>query len=329
MRTRALLLSILLVLVTTPGHGIADTLEIREWLVPWPKSRPRDPYVDAGGRVWFVGQRGDYVANLKPETGEFSRYDLDPGTGPHNLIIDGERNIWYAGNRKRHIGKLNPGTGRITKVEMPDRKAKDPHTLAFDPAGDIWFTVQQGNFIGHLTVASGAVRLIGIPTRKARPDGIVIAPDGVPWIVAFGSNKLIRIDPDNLSLTEIELPDDDSRPRRVVTTSDGNVWYADYALGRLGRYEPANGKITEWSMPSGEDSRPHGMAVDKNDRIWLVETGVDPNRFVGFDATTGTFLTETDIPSGAGAVRHMFYYEPAGEVWFGTDTNYVGRAKVH
>ena len=31
----------------------------------------------------------------------------------------------------------------------------------------------------------------------------------------------------------------------------------------------------------------------------------------------------------AGSVRHMYYFQPAGEVWFGTDTNYVGRAKVH
>jgi hypothetical protein len=25
----------------------------------------------------------------------------------------------------------------------------------------------------------------------------------------------------------------------------------------------------------------------------------------------------------------MDYFAPAGEIWFGTDTNYIGRAKVH
>ena len=35
----------------------ADTVEIREWTVPWANTRPRDPIVDAEGRVWFVGQR--------------------------------------------------------------------------------------------------------------------------------------------------------------------------------------------------------------------------------------------------------------------------------
>jgi virginiamycin B lyase len=37
----------------------------------------------------------------------------------------------------------------------------------------------------------------------------------------------------------------------------------------------------------------------------------------------------TEIPSGAGAVRNMDYFEPAGEIWFGTDMNTIGRAKVH
>ena len=145
----------------------------------------------------------------------------------------------------------------------------------------------------------------------------------------FGSNKLAHIDAKSMTLEEIELPNPDSRPRRLAVTSDNRVWYVDYALGRLGRYDPQSGAFGEWSLPSGEDSRPYGMAVDKNDRLWLVETGVEPNRFVGFDASSEEFLGGTDIPSGGGTVRHMYYFEPAGEVWFGTDTNYVGRARVH
>jgi virginiamycin B lyase len=82
-------------------------------------------------------------------------------------------------------------------------------------------------------------------------------------------------------------------------------------------------------MPGGADSRPYGMAVDRSDTIWIVETGISPNRFVGFDAATEEFVNMTDIPSGGGAVRHMDYFAPAGEIWFGTDTNYIGRAKVH
>ena len=329
MRAYALLLTVFAGIAFSAPDAQADTLDIQEWLVPWENSRPRDPFVDASGKIWFVGQRGHYVANLNPETGQFNRYDLELGTGPHNLIVDNDRNVWYAGNLNKHIGLLNPGTGKITKIEMPHRKARDPHTLVFDSRGDIWFTVQNGNFVGRLTVQSHEVELIPVPTGRARPYGIWIDSNDIPWVVEFGSNKLLRIDPNEMTVQEIELPNKDSRPRRLVITSDDNIWYGDYALGLLGKYEPATGNISEWAMPSGKDSKPYGMEVDKYDRIWLVETGVSPNRFVGFDTLSGSFLSETDIPSGAGSVRHMNYYEPAGEIWFGTDTNYVGRAKVH
>ena len=41
---------------------------VQEWVVPWKDSRPRDPYADRQGRVWFVGQAGnmDGIMKLSP-----------------------------------------------------------------------------------------------------------------------------------------------------------------------------------------------------------------------------------------------------------------------
>lgn len=311
------------------GDTAGNPVDIREWDVPWEDTRPRDPYVAGDGDVWFVGQRGHYIGMLDPATGDFERYDLTLGTGPHNLIVDDEGTIWYAGNLARHIGVLDPESGEITRIEMPDEDAHDPHTMIFDSRGDIWFTVQRGNFVGRLSRPDREVTLKPVPTADARPYGIVVDANDVPWIAEFGSNRLLRIDPDTFDLTEIELPNADSRPRRVGVTSDGNVWYTDYALGKLGRYSTATEEFTEWALPHGADSRPYGMAIDRNDVIWLVETGVSPNRFVGFDSKSEKFVGATEIPSGGGTVRHMDYYEPRGEIWFGTDTNTIGRARVH
>ena len=44
-----------------------------------------------------------------------------------------------------------------------------------------------------------------------------------------------------------------------------------------------------------------GMAVDRQGRIWVVETGPSPNTFVGFDPTKNTIISITPIPSGAGS----------------------------
>ena len=325
----ALLVAPLLCLGTVEdvAPSAVDPVEITEWDVPWENSRPRDPYVDGQGRVWFVGQRSDYAAYLDPESGEFKRYELGAGAGPHNLIVDMDGTVWVAGNRAAYIGKLDPETGDLTKIDMPDPAARDPHTLIFDNQGDIWFTVQGGNFVGKLTKAASDVELIEVPTEGARPYGIVVDAEDRPWIALFGTNKLATVDPATMTLQEITLPDN-TRPRRLQVTSDGNVWYVDYAGGKLGRYNPADETIEEWDMPGGSDSRPYGMAMDDQDRLWFVESGMDPNRLVGFDPATNEFFSTTEIESGGGTVRHMMFHAPTRTIWFGTDTNTIGRAAI-
>ena len=304
----------------------AAPIEIREWTVPWENSRPRDPYVGPEGRVWFVGQRSHYAAYLVPATGEFRKYDLDDGTGPHNLIVDAKGTVWYAGNRAAHIGKLDPATGAITKIPTPG--VRDPHTLVFDSKGDIWFTAQGANVVGKLTVATGRVQVIPVPTPNARPYGIAVDARDRPWIVLVGTNKIATVDPASMALREIELPRTETRPRRIGITSDGAIWYVDYAAGYLGRYNPSDGAIEEWRAPSAGDSRPYAMAVDDRDRLWFVETGVQPNKFVGFDPRTEEFFSVTEIGSGAGTVRHMMFHAPTRTIWFGTDANTIGRATI-
>ena len=302
--------------------------EITEWPVPYgASSRPRDPYVDATGRVWFVGQNADYAAFLLQETGAFTRFPLPAGAGPHNLIV-GERYVWYAGNGDAHIGRLDPATREVQRIDMPDPAASDPHTLVFDRNGDIYFTVQFGGFVGKLTVATGEVRLRAVPTPGAKPYGIAIDPTGRPWFDEFGTNKIASIDPETLSIEEVTLPRSSARPRRIGVTTDGAIWYVDYAGGYLGRVVPSTKAIDEWLMPGGARSRPYAMAVDDRDRIWFVETGSSPNRFVGFNPRTSQFFGATPIPSRGGTVRHMYFHAPERTIWFGTDANTIGKAIV-
>lgn len=323
-------LTALSLLAPAPGAPPAspNTALITEWTVPWARSRPRDPYVAPDGRVWFVGQRTHYAAVFDPRTAEFRRFDLEDGTGPHNLVVDRQGGVWYAGNLNAHIGRLDPRTGKVVRYPMPDSAARDPHTLVLDGRGDLWFTVQGGNFVGRLATATGKVDLVRVPTPDARPYGIVVDAQGRPWFNEFGSNKIATVDPATLRLEEIALPRAEARTRRIGLTSDGAVWYVDYAGGMLGRLDPRTRRVREWPMPGGAASRPYAMAVDDRDRIWFVETGARPNRLVGFDPRTERFFGTAAIASGGGAVRHMVFHAPTREIWFGTDTNTLGRAKL-
>lgn len=308
------------------GTAALDTVAIREWPVPWTRSRPRDPDVAPDGRVWFVGQVGNYIAVLDPGDGSFQRFDLPDGVHPHNLIVARNGAIWYAGNQAAHIGRLDPETGSVHVVEMPDRAAIDPHTLVSGPSGRIWFSVQQGAFAGRLDPGSGRVELVRMP-RGSRPYGIVSDPDGGAWLALFGTNRIVRLSP-TLETRDYVLPAADARPRRLQRTSDGGIWYVDHARGALARLDPASGAVREWPAPGGAGARPYAMAVDDRDRLWFVETGARPNRLVGFDPATERFFSTSAIPSGGGAVRHMVYHAPSRSIWFGTDENTIGRATL-
>ncbi|HUF18398.1 MAG TPA: lyase, partial [Thermoanaerobaculia bacterium] len=303
-------LLLLLAVALLPSAVDAANPVISEWPVPWEDTRPRDPAVDANGNVWFVGQRGDYIASLDPKTGKFNRFELEKGTGPHNLIVD-NRGVWFAGNRKGYIGLLNPATRSIRKFPMPDSEAKDPHTLTFDAEGDIWFTLQASNMVGKLETATGKVYLARLTTPGSRPYGIVIDSKGKPWFNEFGTNKIGTIDPATMKVREYTLPNSGARGRRIEVGTDGTVWYVDYARGTLARLDPASGAVREWETPSGSGSLPYAMARGASGTMWLVETGPQPNRLIGFDPRTSKFVASAEVPSGGSTVRHMIYHAPS------------------
>lgn len=305
-----------------------NPIDIDEWANPY-EGRGRDPFAAGADEIWFVGQRGHYLARFTPSSGEFFKRDLPDEAGPHNLIVGSDGIVWYSGNLAGYIGRYDPDSDEIRRIEMPDEAARDPHTLVFDENEEhIWFTVQGGNFVGRLTLADESVDLIEVPTPRARPYGIKIAEDGTPWIVLLGTNKLASVDPGSLELTEHVIPAEDARPRRLEITGDGRIWYADFARGYLGAYDPDSMSFDEWALPSGEDARPYGTALDERGRVWVVETGVSPNLFVGFDTRAEEVVSVTEIPSGGGSVRHMDYHGPTDSVWFGTDEETLGRADV-
>ncbi len=312
----------------SPVAAEVNSVEIREWLVPWEKTRPRDPYVDAKGRVWFCGQAGNYIAYFDPATEKFEKFDLGEGSAPHNLIVDKKGYVWFAGNLQGYIGRLSPRSGKIKKFQMPDPAVSDPHTLEFDSMGDIWFTAQFSNVIGKLTVKTGEIKLIPVKTEGARPYGIKVDSKDRPWIALFGTNKLATVNPRTYELREYSLPRKEIRSRRLAITSYDKIWIVDYATGHLGRFDPATRRYTERPLPGGENSKPYAMAVDDKDRLWFVETGFKPNLLVSYDPWTQEFDNISEIPSGGSIVRHMYFHPVTREIWFGTDTNFIGRAAV-
>jgi len=320
MRKRVLL-SVAAGMALCAGGSEAQSIDVKEWPVEW-QGRPRDPSVDPQGRVWFVGQVGNYLGQFDPGTGQFKRFEIEAGTHPHNLIVAPDGGVWYAGNRNARIGRLDPGSGEMKTFPMPDPAAADPHTLVFDGRGNIWFTVQQGGFIGRLNMASGKIDLLRAGEGRTNPYGIAIDSRGQAWVNLFATNRIAVVDPETFTKREIAVPRENARTRRIAITSDDVVWYVDYSGGMLGRIDPRTNEIKEWPVPGGAGARPYALVSDQEDRLWFAETG-ETARLVGFDPDTEKFFAQAPVSAG---IRHMEYHPQTRTLWFGTDANNIGRA---
>jgi virginiamycin B lyase len=280
-------------------------VQIKEFEVPTPKSRPHDPALAPDGSLWYTAQAVNKLGRLDPRTGQFKEYPLKtPNSGPHGLVADKDGNIWFTAISGGYIGKLNPNTGEITEYRPSNGTEIDPHTPVFDHDGILWFTNESTNYIGRLDPATGKIELKAVPTKHAVPYGIVVTKNSVPFC-EFGANKLASIDPKTMEIREYTLPAQNARPRRIALAPDGTIYYTDYARGYLGHFDPATGKLLkEWESPGGSGSNPYGIAITMDGQVWYSESGVDPNTLVKFDPKSESFSTRA-IPSGGGVVRNM------------------------
>ena len=294
--------------------------------VPWEGTRPRDPYVAPNGLVWSWDRKGT-TSPTRSQDRQVRSLQIDPGTHPHNLVVAPDRHGLVHRQSQRAAGEADLKTRKLTNYMMPDPdKVGDPHTMVLDKAGNVWFTAQGAAVVGRRDAKTGEIRLweTGSGTR---PYGIGLDDQQRPWYVLFGTNAIGTIDPATMKARRYELPEG-ARPRRIAVMKDG-IWYGDYARGYLGKLDPATGKVTEFKLPAGESSLPYAMAGDDKGRIWLAETGVRPNRLVAFDPAAGKFTQTVDTEGGdqPNTIRHMVFYQPTREIWYGTDRNTMGGSR--
>ena len=283
-----------------------NTIEFKEWVVTTLGQRSRDPVEAPDGSIWWVGQWGNLMGRIDPESGKMQEYPLPAGAMPHSVTPDDAGFMWYTGNKNGTIGRLDPADGSIKVYKMPDPQARDPHTAVFDKTGILWFTLQHSNRIGRLDPKTGEIDLIEAPTSASRPYGIKVDEFGDVWVACNGSNCLIKVDHKTLEMTEVKLPNDLTTVRRLDIAADGMIWYVNSGRGRLGRYNPSNGEIREWPSPSGAKSHPYAIEV-LDGIVWYNESGMRPDALVRFDPKSETFQSWA-IPSGdfyAGIIRHM------------------------
>jgi virginiamycin B lyase len=336
---RSLILSIFAACALQAQMGTPIPTESFE--VPWGRDgRPRDAAVSpTTGLVYFVGQQGDepvgnYVAQFDPKTKAFKKFQLEKGANPHTCLVDTKGMVWYTGNRNGTLGRINPATGEIKVFKLTDSTVRDPHTMVFDKDGNIWFTAQQTNAIGFFNVTTEQFRFVKPPvlegnTRRSNlPYGIVMDSKGRPWFNLFQKNLIGTVDPVTFELKTYPVGNDSTTNRRIAITSDDKIYYTDYRRGRLGFLDPATGRTEDYPLPGGSATLPYGIIIDDQDRVWVNESGLQPNKLAGFDPKTKKFFHHSVIPGERNTVRHMFFDKKTKQIWWAMDSGQLLKLDV-
>src|SRR5262249_4545415 len=82
--------------------------------------------------------------------------------------------------------------------EFPVSPGSHPHDVApvpETPDGVVWYTAQRTGNLGRLDPVTGETHEIPLGQGSA-PHGVIIGPDGAPWITDGGLNAIVRVDPE-------------------------------------------------------------------------------------------------------------------------------------
>ena len=153
--------------------------------------------------------------------------------------------------------------------------------------GPVYFTAQRAGYLGMLTPGDGKLRQFPLGDGSA-PHGVIIGPDGAPWVTDGGRNAIVRVDPQTGSVRSWPLPSDAGGANLNTASFDkqGRIWFTGQS-GYYGRLAPDTGRMDVWKAPRG--AGPYGIATAPDGSIY-------------FASLAGSYIARVDPSTGAATV---------------------------
>src|SRR5262249_24430327 len=80
----------------------------------------------------------------------------------------------------------------LTFFQLP--RSAYPRDVVPAVDGGVWYSGQMRGFLGHFNPKSGANEEIPLGPNAA-PHGVIVGPDGAPWLTEGGQNPIAPADP--------------------------------------------------------------------------------------------------------------------------------------
>jgi virginiamycin B lyase len=175
----------------------------------------------------------------------------------------------------------------IQVYDVPARSG--PHDVAPSPEanGPVWYTAQRQGALGKLDPVSGRVEQIPLGSNSA-PHGVIIGPDGAPWITDGGLNAIVRVDPKTQEVRVFPLPESRGYVNLNTCAFDGTgrLWFTGQN-GVYGRVDPKSGDMQVWDAPRGRGA--YGITATPDGQIY-------------YASLAGSHIARIDLASGAATV---------------------------
>ena len=186
-----------------------------------------------------------------------------------------------------------------------------PHDVAAAPAagGPVYYTAQTTGRLGVLDPKTGKFEEISLGPNSA-PHGVVVGPDGAPWITDGGQNAIVRVDPKTRAIRVWPLPRDVEYANLNTLTFDrkGRVWFTGQS-GYYGRLVPESGDMKVWKAPQGRG--PYGIATTPAGDVYYASLA--GNHIAKVDVETGV-ATVIDPPTKGQGARRV-WSDSRGRIW--------------
>jgi streptogramin lyase len=259
------------------------------------------------GNIWFAESGGNSIDRITP-SGIVDRFPLaDAQSFPQNVVPGPDGNVYFeapgvqkAGFVKAlgnlavvelgssyFAGAFGP-RGQLWRVAVSDTvdwsdlgflgsgvgcQMKDgfPHGFVSMTKGlhdYLWLTDDAGNAVVMLDTRYCQFSSIPLPNPSSGPKFITTGRDGAVWFTELSGDRIGRIEPYTLDLTEFALPPG-SHPEMIVAAPDGTIWFAEHGTNKIGHMS-RTGTLVELPVPTPA-SAPYGIAVGPDGSVWFTE----------------------------------------------------------
>jgi virginiamycin B lyase len=241
------------------------------------------------GRIWITNALSSTLASFDPATKAFKIYPVPNDVlYPHTIRMDQEGVVWFTNVVSNQVGRFDPKTEQFTVIRLPSngvfRWVSDMllptimHAAEWFPHKNLPLDISHHKFLGHDILAF--------------PYGIDINPkDGSVWYAKLYANKIGRIDPKTLEITEYDTPM--KGPRRPRFDKNGVLWIPAFDESGLMGFDTATKKFESYKLPvlaNGEYEVPYALNVHPTTGdVWITANASD--RIIRFTPATKTFMS--------------------------------------